>query len=56
MVFVGPKTREDMGFEHSYDVFVDSYESDEDTSDWSNYKMAGRVCCFVSIHLRLIAC
>lgn len=44
MVFIGPKSREDMGFTHSYDVFVDSYESDEDISDWSNYKMAGRVC------------
>ncbi|KAL5519935.1 hypothetical protein ACEPAG_1595 [Sanghuangporus baumii] len=43
MVFVGPKNREDKGFEHSYDVLVDSYESEEDISDWSNYKMAGRM-------------
>lgn len=43
MVFIGPKSREDRGFEHSYDVLVDSYESEEDISDWNNYKMAGRV-------------
>ena len=43
MVFVGPKNREDRGFTHSYDVIVDSYESDEDISDWNNYQMAGRV-------------
>ncbi|EJC97894.1 uncharacterized protein FOMMEDRAFT_162234 [Fomitiporia mediterranea MF3/22] len=43
MVFVGPKSREDKGFGHSYDVLVDSYESDEDISDWKNYKMAGRM-------------
>lgn len=43
MVFVGPRNREDLGFNHSYDVLVDSYEADEDLSDWNDYKMAGRV-------------
>lgn len=40
---MGPGNREDGGFEHSYDVLVDSYEADEDLSDPSFYKMAGRV-------------
>ena len=43
MVFVGPASREDKGFEHSYDVVVDSYQSEEDLSDPDFYKMAGRV-------------
>ncbi|VDC00748.1 unnamed protein product [Peniophora sp. CBMAI 1063] len=43
MVFVGPKTREDAGFRHSYDVLVDSYQSDEDLRDDKNFKMAGRM-------------
>ncbi|KAH9936270.1 uncharacterized protein B0H18DRAFT_973121 [Fomitopsis serialis] len=43
IVFVGPGTREDKGFQHSYDVLVDSYESDEDLSDPAFYKMAGRM-------------
>jgi hypothetical protein len=43
MVFVGPKSREDMGFRHSYDVLVDSYQSDEELVDLKNWKMAGRV-------------
>ncbi|KAI5121401.1 hypothetical protein M0805_003173 [Coniferiporia weirii] len=43
MVFVGPRNREDKGFSHSYDVLVDSYESEENLSDWRNYKMAGRM-------------
>ncbi|THH11027.1 hypothetical protein EW145_g935 [Phellinidium pouzarii] len=43
MVFVGPRSRQDKGFSHSYDVLVDSYEADEDLSDWNNYKMAGRM-------------
>ncbi|KAL4080928.1 hypothetical protein J3A83DRAFT_4084532 [Scleroderma citrinum] len=38
-----PATREDAGFAHSYDVYVDSYQSDEDLSDPSFYKMAGRM-------------
>ncbi|KAJ3484261.1 hypothetical protein NLI96_g5762 [Meripilus lineatus] len=42
IVFIGPGSREDAGFEHSYDVLVDTYESDEDLSDPSFYKMAGR--------------
>ncbi|EKM51506.1 uncharacterized protein PHACADRAFT_212152 [Phanerochaete carnosa HHB-10118-sp] len=43
IVFVGPGSREDKGFRHSYDVLVDTYESDEDLSDPSFYKMAGRM-------------
>ena len=43
MVFVGPRNREDLGFNHSYDVIVDSYEADEDLSDLTYYRMAGRV-------------
>lgn len=43
MVFVGPASREDKGFKHSYDVVVDSYQSEEDLSDPDFYKMAGRV-------------
>jgi hypothetical protein len=43
MVFIGPANREDKGFTHSYDVLVDSYQSDEDlSSDPNYYKMAGR--------------
>ncbi|KAG8932558.1 hypothetical protein FRC02_000936 [Tulasnella sp. 418] len=41
ILFIGPASREDQGFLHSYDVVVDSYQSDEDFSDW--YKMAGRM-------------
>ncbi|TFY75811.1 hypothetical protein EWM64_g8201 [Hericium alpestre] len=44
MVFVGPGNREDAGFNHSYDVLVDTYKSDEDlTGDPDFYKMAGRM-------------
>lgn len=43
ILYIGPATREDAGFTHSYDVYVDSYQSDEDTSDPWNYKMAGRM-------------
>lgn len=43
IVFVGPGSREDAGFAHSYDVLVDSYESDEDLIDQRVYKMAGRM-------------
>ncbi|KAI0036553.1 hypothetical protein K488DRAFT_40997, partial [Vararia minispora EC-137] len=43
IVFVGPASREDLGFRHSYDVLVDSYQSDEDLRDDMNYKMAGRM-------------
>lgn len=43
MVFIGPASREDAGFSHSYDLMVDSYQSDEDLSDPNFYKMAGRV-------------
>ncbi|KAI0947456.1 hypothetical protein AcW1_007678 [Taiwanofungus camphoratus] len=43
IIFVGPGSREDAGFAHSYDVFVDSYQSDEDLSDSKHYKMAGRM-------------
>ncbi|KAG8906638.1 hypothetical protein FRB99_006426 [Tulasnella sp. 403] len=41
ILYIGPASREDKGFRHSYDVFVDSYESDEELGDW--YKMAGRM-------------
>lgn len=43
IVFIGPGSREDLGFRHSYDVMVDTYEADEDLSDPDFYKMAGRV-------------
>ncbi|PCH40149.1 hypothetical protein WOLCODRAFT_67587 [Wolfiporia cocos MD-104 SS10] len=43
IVFVGPGSREDKGFAHSYDVVVDSYQSDEDLNDPTFYKMAGRM-------------
>ena len=43
MIFIGPASRQDAGFEHSYDVLVDSYEADEDLNDPTFYKMAGRV-------------
>ncbi|CCM01884.1 uncharacterized protein FIBRA_03955 [Fibroporia radiculosa] len=44
IVFVGPGSREDAGFVHSYDVVVDSYQSDEElTDDPHLYKMAGRM-------------
>ncbi|KAI6114180.1 hypothetical protein F5141DRAFT_1213305 [Pisolithus sp. B1] len=43
ILYIGPATREDAGFIHSYDVYVDSYQSDEDISDPWNYKMAGRI-------------
>ncbi|KAG2145871.1 hypothetical protein DEU56DRAFT_978911 [Suillus clintonianus] len=43
ILYIGPASREDAGFDHSYDIFVDSYHSDEDLSDPSYYKMAGRM-------------
>ncbi|KAH7884978.1 hypothetical protein F5I97DRAFT_1928401 [Phlebopus sp. FC_14] len=43
IIYIGPASREDKGFAHSYDVFVDSFQSDEDLSDPSFYKMAGRM-------------
>jgi hypothetical protein len=43
MAFIGPASREDLGFSHSYDVFVDSYHVDEDFNGPSSYKIAGRV-------------
>lgn len=43
ILYIGPASREDAGFSHSYDVYVDSYQSDEDLNDPSFYKMAGRV-------------
>ncbi|KAF4577154.1 hypothetical protein EYR36_005141 [Pleurotus pulmonarius] len=43
MVFIGPASREDAGFSHSYDLMVDSYQSDEDLSNANFYKMAGRM-------------
>lgn len=43
MIFIGPASREDGGFSQSYDVLVDTYESDEDLKDPMHYKMAGRM-------------
>ncbi|KAG9315655.1 hypothetical protein JVU11DRAFT_3300 [Chiua virens] len=43
IVYIGPATREDKGFSHSYDVLVDSFQSDEDLSDPDFYMMAGRM-------------
>ncbi|THH31162.1 hypothetical protein EUX98_g3021 [Antrodiella citrinella] len=43
IVLVGPRSREDAGFNHSYDVLVDSYEAEEDLHDPDFYKMAGRM-------------
>lgn len=51
IVFVGPESREDKGFLHSYDVLVDSYQSYEDLSDPEYYKMAGRVCTNINFPL-----
>jgi len=43
ILFIGPATREESGFDHSYDVFVDSYQATEDLSDLENYKIGGRM-------------
>ncbi|KAI9465512.1 hypothetical protein BJY52DRAFT_1183607 [Lactarius psammicola] len=43
ILFIGPANREDAGFEHSYDVFVDTYHAAEDLSNPDEYKMAGRM-------------
>jgi len=43
ILFIGPASREDKGFLHSYDVLVDSYQAHEDLSDPLVYNMAGRV-------------
>ncbi|KAF8558316.1 hypothetical protein OG21DRAFT_1405230 [Imleria badia] len=43
IVYIGPATREDKGFAHSYDVLVDSFQSEEDLSDPLYYRMAGRM-------------
>ncbi|KAI0044410.1 hypothetical protein FA95DRAFT_260853 [Auriscalpium vulgare] len=43
MVFVGPASREDAGFNHSYDVIVDSYGSAENLTNPEFYQMAGRM-------------
>ena len=58
MIFIGPASRQDAGFEHSYDVLVDSYEADEDLNDPTFYKMAGRVLDFFSLSIpaRLTTC
>jgi hypothetical protein len=39
ILFIGPATREDAGFLHSYDVVLDSFQWEEDFSEW--YKLAG---------------
>src|SRR5216683_1906299 len=43
MLFVGPATREDAGFDHSYDVLVDTFQATEDLSDPVNYQIGGRM-------------
>jgi hypothetical protein len=43
MLFVGPANREDAGFDHSYDVLVDTYQAGEDLSDPDLYSMGGRM-------------
>lgn len=43
ILFIGPANREDAGFEHSYDVYVDTYHAAEDLSNPDEYKMAGRM-------------
>src|SRR5258707_6707424 len=43
ILFIGPATREDAGFDHSYDVLVDSYQAAEDLSDLEDYRQGGRM-------------
>src|SRR5712691_6105146 len=43
MLFVGPGSREDAGFDHSYDVLVDTHQAAEDLSDPDEYRMGGRM-------------
>ncbi|KAJ7507229.1 hypothetical protein B0H11DRAFT_195867 [Mycena galericulata] len=45
VVFLGPASREDSGFRHSFDVVVNSYQSDENTTYSSGLptKMSGRM-------------
>ena len=43
MLFVGPASREDAGFDHSYDVLVDTYQAAEDLSNPDEYRMGGRM-------------
>ena len=43
ILFIGPANREDAGFEHSYDVLVDTYQAAEDLSNPDEYKMGGRL-------------
>jgi hypothetical protein len=43
MLFIGPTSREDAGFNHSYDVLVDTYQAAEDLRDPEEYKMGGRM-------------
>lgn len=43
ILFIGPANREDAGFDHSYDVFVDTYHAAEDLSNPDEYKMGGRL-------------
>jgi len=40
MVFIGPANREDAGFQHSFDVVVNSYQSAENMEVWA---MSGRM-------------
>jgi hypothetical protein len=43
ILFIGPANREDSGFDHSYDVLVDTYQAAEDLSDPEDYKIGGRM-------------
>ncbi|KAI9512395.1 hypothetical protein F5148DRAFT_898836 [Russula earlei] len=43
ILFIGPASREDAGFDHSYDVLVDTYQAAEDLKDPTEYKMGGRM-------------
>ena len=43
ILFIGPASREDAGFDHSFDVFVDTFHAAEDLSNPDEYKMGGRM-------------
>ena len=43
IVFVGPSSREDLGFSHSFDLILDSYHTKENLSDPMFFQIGGRV-------------
>ena len=43
ILFIGPVSREDTGFDHSFNVLVDTFHAAEDLSDPDEYEMAGRM-------------